>query len=497
MDDNKEIVDIAGMAFDELVDRAEKVIAGHKHLFQKDGELINIIRQRDGMIAFHQTHPSYIRYLLAKAVGWVDGDKTIFPPSAVASCLLVKDDRVGVKNLRTVAPFPPMSADGSICTDEGYNDKTEVYFSGGVSVTIPCIPTKQDAQRAIAELLDVVIDFPFAGENHKAAWVGALLTPLTRFMHSGNFPLAVFQSNGPRIGKTRLAKIISFIVTGADCPFINSTDEDEECKRMLSLLKLGRSLALIDNVTGEYGNGSLNAILTSRLFEGRTLGHSKMREVSNDCFWMVSGNNIILAPDLSERSINIRLQCHDERPNLRTGWKHENIFQHVIDNRAHLLSAAMTILKAYVVAGSPKQNIPQFGSFEEWNNLVCGALVWAGMANPTSTREELEQEADVHRLTACGLVDGWLELQAELGKFDGMTAKEVRDALVDGKVKATEFRDALLERTRSKMITSAVIGRHLREIKDINYGGRALRCVEVNDKKGNRWATKPAKEEAV
>jgi hypothetical protein len=491
----KETIDIDGMAFDVMIDTAETVIAKHPSLFQKSGELVNIVRQRSGMVGFNHIHSSFVRYLLSKAVSWVDGEKgMIHPPPSIGRCLLEKDDHGPIKHLRTVVAFPPMDGAGSICVEEGYNKETEVYFSGGVKVTVKDKPTKEDAQSAIAELLDIVVDFPFAGENHKAAWIAAVLTPLTRFMHSGNFPLAVFQSNGPRIGKTRLAKIISLIVTGADCPFILQTNQEEERKRMLSFLKLGRSIGLIDNVTGEYGGANLAAILTSRFFEDRTLGHSKMVVVSNDCFWMVSGNNIILAPDISERSLNVRLQCDDERPNLRTGWKHEDLFKHVLDNRQALLSAAMTILKAYITAGKPKQNIPQFGSFEEWNDLVCGALVWAGMANPTSTREELEQEADIHRVTSCGLVDGWLELQAELGKFDGMTAREARDALVDGDVKVTEFRDALLERSQSRMITAAVIGRHLRTVKDINFGGRVLKCVELDSKKGNKWATVAAKQ---
>jgi hypothetical protein len=45
------------------------------------------------------------------------------------------------------------------------------------------------------------------------------------------------------------------------------------------------------------------------------------------------------------------------------------------------------------------------------------------------------------------------------------------------------------------MITASVIGRHLRTIKDINFGGRVLKCVELDSKKGNKWATVPAKQD--
>ena len=77
---------------------------------------------------------------------------------------------------------------------------------------------KASAHAAIETLFDVVCDFPFASPAHRAAWLAALLSPLSRFAHDGNVPFVVVQANCPRVGKTSLVNLISYIVTGAECP---------------------------------------------------------------------------------------------------------------------------------------------------------------------------------------------------------------------------------------------------------------------------------------
>src|SRR5207253_2438828 len=110
---------------------------------------------------------------------------------------------------------------------------------------------------------------------HRSAWLAALLTPLSRFAHDGNVPLVLVQANAPRVGKTRLVQVISYILTGAESPAITQTKgEDETRKRALPLLREARPIVLIDNVLGTFGGATTNAITTSRVFEDRVLGKS-------------------------------------------------------------------------------------------------------------------------------------------------------------------------------------------------------------------------------
>jgi putative DNA primase/helicase len=60
------------------------------------------------------------------------------------------------------------------------------------------------------------------------------------------------------------------------------------------------------------------------------------------------------------------------------------------DHRAELVAAALTILKAYCVAGMPGRP-PQLQSFEDWSDTVRGALLWIGLEDPAATQDRLRE----------------------------------------------------------------------------------------------------------
>jgi len=59
-------------------------------------------------------------------------------------------------------------------------------------------------------------------------------------------------------------------------------------------------------------------------------------------------------------------------------------------NRPALLAAALTVLRAHIVAGFPCNGV--LGSFDDWGRVVVGALLWLGEANPIETQTELAGE---------------------------------------------------------------------------------------------------------
>jgi hypothetical protein len=65
-----------------------------------------------------------------------------------------------------------------------------------------------------------------------------------------------------------------------------------------------------------------------------------------------------------------------------------DLMQWVPANRAKLVAAGLTILRAFVCAGRPGlDRLKPYGSFEEWSNLVRGGLVWLGEPDPCITRK--------------------------------------------------------------------------------------------------------------
>jgi putative DNA primase/helicase len=79
----------------------------------------------------------------------------------------------------------------------------------------------------------------------------------------------------------------------------------------------------------------------------------------------------------------------------------------VLRQRASLVTAALTILRAYVQAGCPPQTTQAYGSFDEWYQKIAGALMWLGEPDPCEGRKALQAEVEDELLTFRQLVLCW------------------------------------------------------------------------------------------
>ena len=227
------------------------------------------------------------------------------------------------------------------------------------------------------------------------AWLSAVLTPLARHTFDGPTPLHVFDANAPGSGKTLLAELVSNVTMGDNIArMANPRDDDEARKRITALAIAGDSLVLIDNVNGGLGCSALDAALTGTRWQDRVLGSSQMIDLPLLVTWLASGNNVVLRADTSRRALHIRLRSNIESPESRTGFRYPNVRAYVRANRGKLLSAALTILRAWFVAGRPKAKLPAWGSFEDWSGVVRQAIVFAGQPDPAATRQEFVATAD-------------------------------------------------------------------------------------------------------
>ena len=126
----------------------------------------------------------------------------------------------------------------------------------------------------------------------------------------------------------------------------------------------------------------LCSVLTQEVYKDRILGRSQTSgEVpTTGTTWFGTGNNLTILGDLKRRVVPCFLDAKEERPEERKFER--NLYVYVPANRGRLVRAALTILRAYVVAGRPDQKLSSFGNFEEWSGLVRSALVWLGEADP-------------------------------------------------------------------------------------------------------------------
>src|SRR5262249_54646746 len=349
--------------------------------------------------------PALLRERLAASARWVtmhetkDGaaEKPARPPAWCVAAVHARATWPGIRHLEAVVDYPVLRPDGTVLERIGYDAETGLLLES--TSTCPVIAANPSLTEAIAArdcLLEVLSDFPFEREVHRAAWLAALLTPLARFAFTGPAPLFLVDANVRAAGKGLLLDCISRIVTGERFTIATYTpDEDELRKRITSLVLAGDRLVLFDNLEGRFGNAALDAALTGTAWKDRLLGVNRMAEAPLYMTWYATGNNVAIAADTARRVCHVRLESPEERPEERSGFRHPDLLAWVGENRGRLLAAALTILRAYCAAGRPDLGLPAWGSFEGWSRLGRSASGRVRFPGPGRTRLLLQEQADV------------------------------------------------------------------------------------------------------
>lgn len=432
-----------------------------------------------------------LRERLARLAEWVklrkdrNGDEIAspaHPPDWCPAAVAARGEWDGIRHLDAVVETPILRPDGSILDKPGYDNITGILYVPNCEFPpIPPRPTRDDAGRAVAELLAIVQDFPFKAEAHRMAWLAGCLTPYARFGFEGPAPLFAFDANAPGVGKSMLADVVATLATGRRMARTTYPDSDDEMrKQILSIALSGDRLMLIDNIPSgmALGGGAIDGALTGTTYKGRILGRSEMSaEMPLYAVWYATGNNLALKGDALRRVIPCRLETTEERPEERDGFAVSgDLLAHVRANRGRLVACALTILRAYHVAGRPDARLKPFGSFEQWALSVRRAIHWCTGIDPCETRKELVAN-DPETISRAALVDGWAELpHAERG----VTVADALRIIRESPDLYPTLHDALMEWSRNNDLPSVrTIASHLKAIRGRVCNGRSLQSIQV------------------
>ena len=158
--------------------------------------------------------------------------------------------------------------------------------------------------------------------------------------------------------------------------------------------------------------------------------------------------------------------------------------QHVRDNRLKLLTAGLTILRAFVVAGRPDAGLKPWGSFEGWSDLVRNCIAWLDLPDPGETRRELAEASDRDAAALRAIFAGWSEVDSD---GEGLTSAALVKLLKSNDEHYGTVRDALSELCDTgKGLTGRAVGNQLRRFKGRVIGGQRLE--QLPKRKGlHRW----------
>lgn len=481
-----------------MADAAGKLLAADEdermRLYQRGGEAVQVSIGR-GRVQTRAASATSFLARLSRLARW----RRIVPPQGKREGFTVDEHpsdstikrtmetQVGLlRELAGTIGWPALRSDGTARTRSGWDPQTRWYvhlgsdlegapFSMGHGIAA--------ARGAFDELALVFKEFPFADEAvHRAAAVALVCSMACRSAFGGTVPFFVIDAPQKDSGKTLLCEAAHVLCTGRTITKHSLGDGDERTiAKITTILRAAPTGALIDNVARAFGGEFWDVLGTSEEWGDRKMATHDSIEVPNTTVWMVTGSAMSFVGDATKRICPIRIEPGMARPGLRR-FKQDDLLGWIRRERPRLLTAALTLVGAYLAEGSPGAISVPGSAFDPWSRCIRSAVRWAGGADPWGGRLTYEDEADPQEEAKRLLAARWAHV---LGDTE-VTAAELAATPDAG------LRDALVAvcRPSDGRLTAASVGARLRGLKGRTVPSNAsdLRFERTEDKDhGSRW----------
>ena len=408
----------------------------------------------------------------AQFLKWNGRSRRFLPtdaPEKVAETYLARQGAWKLPILTGIVATPFLRTDGSICEQPGYDAASGMLFKPDDQdfPPIPQAPSKEDACTALKQLNSLIDTFPFVSKLDRSVALSGILSALDR-RSMVTAPLHALTAPVAGSGKSLLVDIISMIATGQIAPVIAQGRKDEEMdKRLETALMSGDSIISIDNCERPLESSTLCQALTQQRMKIRILGESRHTEVLVNALICATGNNLVVAGDLTRRTLLCSLDAGCERPELRSF--NTDVIETIRTHRGRLVVAALTILRAWHIARAKERlSLSPFGSFEQWSRRVREPLVWLDCADPCET-VPLVRDSDPGREALVLVVMQW---EKNLGLDRPHTVQQIIGLAVSD----IDFHAALsaVAAHRGGLLSNHRLGRWLNRVKGKIVNGLKL-----------------------
>jgi putative DNA primase/helicase len=444
-----------GASLDDTVRAVDNVFVelDPPEIFQRGNSLVEVVCSdtatadaryhiQAGTGMFHVLGPNELRLSISKRINFLKFNATqkkwlpAKAPADVAQVMSTAISHWSVPRVVALSETPILSSDGNIIQDRGFAPASGLIYTGGApEICVPETPTLDDAVKSAAAIMGYFEEFPFADmsdgrespESYHASVVLAYVLTLVMRVLIPLAPLFLFRAHTAGTGKGLIIEAANTIVFGRNAtlmpPLSGSGADEEERKRITSMLMRGITSAHLDNCTGDLGSGPLDALLTAPEWTDRILSRNDVPSLPQRMTLAASGNNIGVRGDTVRRVLLCSMDANVESPELRT-FKRQNLITDIQRDRSQLLGHVFTILKAHLLAGRPNSECVKLGSFEQWAETVAAAVVWCGYQNPIKTQDEAREDDPVR-----GSVTAILRVLFEEFGSERFMAKDVEKCL--------------------------------------------------------------------
>jgi hypothetical protein len=343
------------------------------------------------------------------------------PPRVQSMVQGVGGDQV-LLPLESILQVPSLRPDGTVIDVPGYDAQTGYYLASKVRLThLQAHPTKDAAVRARDFLKTIFgpndttkLGFPW---HRPDEWIVPLALALTALCRPavGNCPAFAIDASTPGSGKGKIVGLCSIIATGEE-PARSGwpSNPEEQDKTLGGYAVAAPPIIAFDNVRGGISNQCLENALTTPIYGFRVLGVHEIMMLPFRSLVTYTGNNLSFLGDMIRRIILGRLEPQTEHPEKiePSHFRIPMIEQFTRDNRAKIVSALLTTVRAYVLADMPDQGL-RMGSFDRasgglgWIELIGGAIAWCGAGDITqfSGKENAEEPEEWSHVRT--LLGGW------------------------------------------------------------------------------------------
>jgi hypothetical protein len=410
----------------QAVDEAEQILLAHAEtlrIFQRSGEVVRVVTldkghrgagldRPPGTIQLAPLRAIALQEIWDRLIDWRrenvgkngSAPVRIDSPGKGAAAYL---SRIGSWRLPVLAGLvsaPVVRPDGSVLHRAGYDPQTGLFLAEDWP-ELQGEPSRDDALAALRVLDEPFWEFPFVSEEDRSVHRSALLTAIQRRTLE-SAPLHGFTAPSRRTGKSLLAESVAIVATGRPAPAMACSASREEIRKAVAaVLREGHLIVNLDNVDQPLESPDLSRAITQPEYADRVLGETRILRLPTNLLWTATGNNLTLRGDLAVRSVLCRLDARIERPEERK-FQIPELKHYLAEHRRRLVAAAITILRAYYIAGRPDQRLTPWGGFDDWSGTVRSTLVWLGLPDPCGTRQCVIQD-DPDREAAATVLAAW------------------------------------------------------------------------------------------
>ncbi|MER8512103.1 hypothetical protein NKH47_04005 [Mesorhizobium sp. M1060] len=438
-----------------------------------DGSIIVGRVDADSLVDVLTRHATFLKWNARS-----NEDVEINCPAEVARMVLARRGAGWtIPRLRAIIQAPCLRDDGTVLNTSGYDLSSGLLFlSNRLWPTVQESPSYKNALDAIDVLLEPINQLPFVDGSDRSAAVALLITAVIRPILK-SAPMFAVTAPSAGTGKSLTVDIASILTTGRPASVITPTPDEAELEKRIGAAAIaGDAVIAIDNVSHVLRSDQLCQMLTSAETQVRVLGKSESQIIPSTTLICCTGNNLQIFGDLNRRTIRIRLDAKVERPDERPFSF--DALDLAMRKRSELVTAALVIVRAYLVAGKPSPASPM-GSFEDWSGIVRSALIWLKMEDPRGNIAEMRAEDPEKTALA--------EVLAALPETP-FTIKELKRKFGED----ADLRSALGHfADKSGGFSTARFSGYIRKFKNTPVSGRAIQLMHADEAHGSTWFVGP------